>query len=349
MYTKLRRNNAVGLESAGRRPVVFGGSPTTLSAHLGPRRLPGVKRVTAVFGGPQETASEPRALPATEVVPTESLHGDSLTLYLREIGQVKLLTPKEEIVLAKRIKRGDKKAREQMITANLRLVVKIAREYQGLGLPLLDLINEGNIGLMKGVQRFDPGKGAKLSSYASWWIKQAMRRALSNQSKTIRLPVHVVDKMAHIRKAEVKLRETFDREPTDEEVAHDIGLDAGRVRRYRDASRAPVSLDSPIGHEDSTPISEVVADANAAAPFDQIIQDNDGELVQEVLATLDARESRILALRFGLDDRKPKTLEEVAARFGVTRERIRQIQEQALRKMRVKIEERDHQSAALAE
>ncbi|HEX7618273.1 MAG TPA: sigma-70 family RNA polymerase sigma factor [Verrucomicrobiae bacterium] len=155
--------------------------------------------------------------------------------------------------------------------------------------------------------------------------------------------------MAHIRKAEVKLRETFDREPTDEEVAHDIGLDAGRVRRYREASRAPVSLDSPIGHEDSTPISEVVADANAAAPFDQIIQDNDGELVQEVLATLDARESRILALRFGLDDRKPKTLEEVAARFGVTRERIRQIQEQALRKMRVKIEERDHQSAALAE
>jgi RNA polymerase primary sigma factor len=308
-----------------------------------------VKHAAAVFSGPPETASEPRALPATEVVPTESLHGDSLMLYLREIGQVKLLTPREEIALAKRIKRGDKKAREQMITANLRLVVKIAREYQGLGLPLLDLINEGNIGLMKGVQRFEPGKGAKLSSYASWWIKQAIRRALSNQSKTIRLPVHVVDKLAHMRKAEVKLRETFDREPTDEEVAHDIGLDAGRVRRYREASRAPVSLDSPMGHEDSTPISEVVADANAAAPFDQIIQDNDGELVQEVLATLDARESRILALRFGLDDRKPKTLEEVAARFGVTRERIRQIQEQALRKMRVKIEERDHQSAALAE
>ncbi|HEX7618272.1 MAG TPA: sigma-70 family RNA polymerase sigma factor [Verrucomicrobiae bacterium] len=191
MNTKLKRNNAVGLESAGRRPVVFGGPPTTLSAHSAPRRLPGVKRAAAFFGGPPETASEPRALPATEVVPTESLHGDSLTLYLREIGRVKLLTPQEEIALAKRIKRGDKKARDQMITANLRLVVKIAREYQGLGLPLLDLINEGNIGLMKGVQRFDPGKGAKLSSYASWWIKQAIRRALSNQSKTIRLPVHV--------------------------------------------------------------------------------------------------------------------------------------------------------------
>lgn len=292
----------------------------------------------------------PETLPvANEVVPAEYLHSDSLTLYLREIGRVKLLTPAEEIALARRIRRGDKKARELMITANLRLVVKIARDYQGLGLPLLDLINEGNIGLMKGVQRFEPGKGAKLSSYASWWIKQAIRRALSNQSKTIRLPVHVVDKMAHIRKAEIKLRETFDREPTDEEVGEDIGLDAGRVRRYREASRAPVSLDSPVGHEDSTPISEVVADSNAAAPFDRIIGDNDNKLVQEVLATLDARESRILAMRFGLDDRKPKTLEEVAERFGVTRERIRQIQEQALQKMRVKIEERDHQSAAPAE
>jgi RNA polymerase primary sigma factor len=282
-----------------------------------------------------------RGVATTEDAPPEYSPSDTLTLYLREIGRVKLLTPQEEIALARRIKRGDKKAREQMITANLRLVVKIAREYQGLGLPLLDLINEGNIGLMKGVQRFEPGKGAKLSSYASWWIKQAIRRALSNQSKTIRLPVHVVDKMTHIRRAEVKLRETLDREPTDEEVADDIGLDAGRVRRYREASRAPVSLDSPIGHEDATPISDVVADANAAAPFDQIIQDNDGELVQEVLATLDARESKILAMRFGLDDRKPKTLEEVAARFGLTRERIRQIQEQALRKMRVKIEDRE--------
>ena len=293
---------------------------------------------------PATSAAQPpleKPSAATEDVLTEPLPSDTLTLYLREIGRVKLLTPQEEIALAKRIKRGDKKAREQMITANLRLVVKIAREYQGLGLPLLDLINEGNIGLMKGVQRFEPGKGAKLSSYASWWIKQAIRRALSNQSKTIRLPVHVVDKMTHIRRAEVKLREVLDREPTDEEVADDIGLDAGRVRRYREASRAPVSLDSPIGHEDATPIAEFVADANAAAPFDQIIQDNDSELVQEVLATLDARESKILVMRFGLDDRKPKTLEEVAARFGVTRERVRQIQEQALRKMRVKIEDRE--------
>jgi RNA polymerase primary sigma factor len=264
------------------------------------------------------------------------------------IGQVKLLTPPEEITLAKRIRRGDKKAREQMITANLRLVVKIARDYEGLGLPLLDLINEGNIGLMKGVERFDPSKGAKLSTYASLWIKQAIRRALSNQSKTIRLPVHVFDKMTHIRRAEVKLRETLDREPTDEEVADNLGLNTRRIRQYREASRAPVSLDSPISEDNSTSISDHVADASAAAPFDEIVKHNDNELMREVLATLDARESRILSMRFGLDNGRPKTLEEVGERLGVTRERIRQIQEQALQKMRVKIENRDHSPALIA-
>lgn len=276
-----------------------------------------------------------------EVTATESLHGDAFLLYLREIGQVKLLTPQEEIVLARRIKRGDKDARDQMIKANLRLVVKIARDYEGMGLPLLDLINEGNIGLMKGVKRFDPDKGAKLSTYASWWIKQAIKRALANQSKTIRLPVHVVDKLAHIRRAEATLHKAFDREPTDEEVADHLGLDARRVRQYRDASRAPVSLDSPIGDDNSTAIAEIVADPSAAAPFERLVSDTDHALVREVLATLDARESRILAMRFGLDDGKPKTLEEVGELVGVTRERIRQIQEQALQKMRVQFEKRD--------
>ncbi|MEI6193198.1 MAG: sigma-70 family RNA polymerase sigma factor [Verrucomicrobiota bacterium] len=292
----------------------------------------------ARLASPVETSLSPAA---AEFVPAESLRGDTLQLYLREIGQVKLLTPPEEIALARRVQRGDKKAREHMITANLRLVVKIARGYEGLGLPLLDLINEGNIGLMKGVQRFKLGKGAKFSTYASLWIKQAIRRALSNTSKTIRLPVHVVDRLTHMRRAEVKLREILDREPTDDEVADELGIDARRVRRYRDASRVPVSLDSPVSDDDATSISEHVADANAAAPFAAIVQHNDRELVKEVLATLDARESRILAMRFGLDNGRPKTLEEVGARLGVTRERIRQIQEQALQKMRVKIENRD--------
>ena len=327
MKTTLERNRLIcrtGLRLARLQLVP---SPRSKRLHA-PARL----------ASPVETSLSPAA---AEFVPAESLRGDTLQLYLREIGQVKLLTPPEEIALARRVQRGDKKAREHMITANLRLVVKIARGYEGLGLPLLDLINEGNIGLMKGVQRFKLGKGAKFSTYASLWIKQAIRRALSNTSKTIRLPVHVVDRLTHMRRAEVKLREILDREPTDDEVADELGMDARRVRRYRDASRAPVSLDSPVSDDDATSISEHVADANAAAPFAAIVQHNDHELVKAVLATLDARESRILAMRFGLDNGRPKTLEEVGARLGVTRERIRQIQEQALQKMRVKIENRD--------
>jgi len=285
-------------------------------------------------------SASPNIAPLEPISP-ESLRGDTLQLYLREIGQVKLITPKEEIVLAKRIRKGDKRAREQMITANLRLVVKIARNYEGLGLPLLDLINEGNIGLMKGVERFNPRKGAKLSTYASWWIKQSITRALTNQSKTIRLPVHVVDKMAHIRKTEVKLREAFDRDPTDQEVADHLGLNPRRIQEYRDASRAHVSLDAPVGTDEPKQISEVVADPNAAAPFDRLVRKNDTELVQAGLATLTPRENKILAMRFGLDDGRPKTLEEIGDRLGVTRERIRQIQEEALKKMRVKIAEHE--------
>jgi len=294
-----------------------------------------------------KTALKRSATPA-EVVPAEAAHGDTLQLYLREIGRVKLLTPKEEIAFARRIRKGDRRAREKMITANLRLVVKIARDYEGLGLPLLDLINEGNIGLMKGVERFNPRKGAKLSSYAAWWIKQCIMRALANQSKTIRLPVHVVDKVAHIRKAEMKLREAFDREPTDEEVADHLGLKPRRIQQYRDASRAPISLDAPIGRDEPQRISEVVADPNAAAPFDRLVHENDTQLVQQVLATLTPRENKILAMRFGLDDGKAKTLEEIGARLGVTRERIRQIQEEALQKMRVKISEHETPSVETA-
>ena len=298
---------------------------------------PALRREMPVAPAPTVVDNSAPPIPATE-----HAHGDTLQLYLREIGQIKLLTPAEEITLAKRIRRGDSKAREQMIKANLRLVVKIARDYEGLGLPLLDLVNEGNIGLMKGVERFDPSKGAKLSTYASWWIKQAIKRALANQSKTIRLPVHVVDKVADMRRAEVKLREALDRDPTDEEIAEELKMSPRRVRMYRQASRAPVSLDAPLGNEDdSAHVAEVVADPNAVAPFERLASANDHALVREVLATLSERESRILALRFGLDDGKPKTLEEVGEHFDVTRERIRQIQEEALQKLRERMEERD--------
>src|ERR1041385_1484488 len=323
-------------------------------AKPGLRRLtPRLPRQPRLYSAPKTVSLKPtravvasveRETPAEAPAPRESAQGNMLQLYLREIGQVKLLTPEEEIVLAKRIKKGDKHAREHMIKANLRLVVKIARDYENLGLPLLDLINEGNIGLMKGVERFDPKKGAKLSTYASWWIKQAIKRALANQSKTIRLPVHVVDKMAHIRRTETKLRETLDRDPTDEEIASDLSLSPRRVREYREASRAPISLDAPLGDDEPNPVSEVVADVGAAAPFDHLVKESDTQLVREVLATLPEREREILSLRFGLDDDTPHTLEEIGVEFRLTRERIRQIEEEALTKLRTKMGKRDRLS-----
>jgi len=283
----------------------------------------------------------PVADDATVISPADAYRPDALHLYLREIGRVKLLTPAEELALARRIKRGDKAAREHMIKANLRLVVKIARDYEGLGVPLLDLINEGNLGLMKGVEKFDPDKGAKLSTYAAWWIKQNIRLALANQSKTIRLPVHVVDRLAHLRRAEVKLRETLGHDPSEEELAHELNLDARRVRRYRQASQAPLSLDAPISDDDSNRVSETVADPNAAQPFDRLVRETDTELVREVLATLSPREGAILSLRFGLEDGNPRSLEEIGEYFDLTRERIRQIQELALKKLRDRMAQRD--------
>jgi RNA polymerase primary sigma factor len=268
-----------------------------------------------------------------------SYDGDTaIKLYLREIGQVKLLTPQEEIELAARIKKGDKKARELMIKANLRLVVKIAHDYEGLGLPLLDLINEGNIGLMKAVERFDPAKGGKLSTYGSWWIKQSIKRALANQSKTIRLPVHLVDKISKMRRTAMRLQEVFGREPTDEELGEELGISASRVAQLRTAAIRPASLDAPIGDDDSNNFAEVVQDENADTPYEQLEEKTVTRMLQEMVKTLDEREATILRYRFGLDGGSEKTLEEVGQKFGVTRERVRQIQNIALAKLRKMIE-----------
>jgi RNA polymerase primary sigma factor len=271
----------------------------------------------------------------------ESLAADPIRLYMREIGEVALLTLEEETKLAKRIKRGDAAAREHMIKANLRLVVKIARDYENYGLPLLDLISEGNIGLMKAVERFDPEKGAKLSTYAAWWIKQAIKRALADQGKTIRLPVHVVDKLFHIRKTEAKLVELLGREPTDSEIAEETELRPDQVRDYRKASIAPTSLDAKLGDDDTNRVADIVADPNAEAPYQQAISESDNEILSEVIRTLSPREQTILKLRFGLNGDDERTLEEVGEQFGVTRERIRQIQDEALRKLRKRIQQRD--------
>lgn len=262
----------------------------------------------------------------------------AIKLYLREIGQVKLLTPQEEIELAARIKRGDKKAREDMIKANLRLVVKIAHDYEGLGLPLLDLINEGNIGLMKAVERFDPAKGGKLSTYGSWWIKQSIKRALANQSKTIRLPVHLVDKISKMRRTAMRLQEEFGREPTDDELGEELGITASRVSQLRTAAIRPASLDAPIGDDESNNFAEVVQDENAFSPYEELEDKTVTRMLQEMIKTLDPREATILRYRFGLDGGPEKTLEEVGQKFGVTRERVRQIQNIALSKLRKMIE-----------
>ena len=304
----------------------------------------GRNRASSLKEGRAPNGAFEQPLPAAPAEPRSREPGSSgaLELYLREVGQVKLLTPGEEIVLARRVRKGDEMAREHMIRANLRLVVKIARDYEGLGLPLLDLINEGNIGLMKGVERFDPAKGAKLSTYASWWIKQSIKRALANQSKTIRLPVHVVDTVAQIRRAEVRLREVLDREPTDEEVATELDLDPRRLRQYREAAKAPVSLETPLGTDDDAErVSEVVADANAAPPFERALKESDTAMLKEVFSTLSPRERTILTMRYGLGDDTPRTLEEIGGEFGVTRERIRQIQNEALKKLRAKVRRKE--------
>jgi len=264
--------------------------------------------------------------------------GDSHQLYMREVGETPLLTREEEIKLAARVRRGDKRAREQMIKANLRLVVKIAHDYSNLGLPLPDLINEGNIGLMKAVERFDPAKGGKLSTYGSWWIKQSIKRALANQSKTIRLPVHLVDKISKMRRTSMRLQEELGREPTDEELGEELGISASRVAQMRMAAIRPASLDAPIGDEDSNNFAEVVQDENADTPYQHLEDKTVTKMLREMVKTLDNREATILRARFGLDGGPQKTLEEVGLKFGVTRERVRQIQNIALKKLRKMIE-----------
>ncbi len=265
-----------------------------------------------------------------------TLKGESgIEIYLSEIGQVPLLTPQEETKLARRIRRGDEEARQHMIKANLRLVVRIAKDYSGMGLPLLDLINEGNIGLMKAVERFNPKKGAKFSTYGAWWIKQSIRRALSNQSRTVRLPVHVADRVSKLHRANFALREELGREPTDSELAADLDMSVAKLNQLRTASMIPLSLDGSVNRndEDSAELGELIRDERAATPDELLSSKMLPQEIQELMTELDPRETEIIVKRFGLDGRPPRTLEQVSKTFKVSRERIRQIQELALKKM----------------
>lgn len=265
----------------------------------------------------------------------------AIKIYLREIGQTPLLTPEEEVELAGRIQQGDEEAKQTMIRANLRLVVKIAHDYARFGLPLLDLISEGNIGLMKAVERFDPQKGGKLSTYGAWWIKQSIKRALANQSKTIRLPAHLVDKIARMRRVEHSLSEKLGRDPTSRETAEEMGVDPSVIAHWQTVALRPTSLDAPIGDSDSSEFWEIIGDENAKSPFDSL---NDRQLKEEVgdmLELLDDREREILIHRFGLRGAPVETLEAVGKRFNITRERVRQIQNSAVRKLRDMLYEQD--------
>jgi len=259
----------------------------------------------------------------------------NLQLYLNEIRQTPLLTVQDEIRLAARIKRGDKAARDHMIKANLRLVVKIAYDYNQMGLPLMDLISEGNLGLIKAVERFDPAKGGKLSTYAAWWIKQSMKRALANQSKTIRLPVHLVDKISRMRKMITKLTEELGREPENEEIAAELQIPTAKVALLKTVSVRPASLDAPVGEDnDSATLGDLVGDDNALSPHDGLGDKGLREDLSAMVNSLDPREASIIKLRFGLEGEKELTLEEVGKRFKVTRERIRQLEYLALAKIR---------------
>ncbi len=273
----------------------------------------------------------------------------SLKFYLREISRTPLLTIEEEIELAERIKMGDQAARDHMIRANLRLVVKIAGDYSGYGVSMSDLISEGNIGLMKAVERFDPEKGGKLSTYGAWWIKQSIKRALANQSKTIRLPVHMVDKIARMRRIASLLTEALGREPTDDELATELGLPRQKVAMLKQAALRPTSLDAPVNEGEATEHGDIIGDEAASNPLDILTDKNLHDEIDGLLSILDERERRIIDGRFGLNGIKPMLLEDVGREFGVSRERIRQLQNSALAKMRQALLKKDKPAPKLRE
>lgn len=267
----------------------------------------------------------------------------AIKLYMEEIGKISLLTREEEVVLAGLIKKGDEEARSRMIKSNLRLVVKIAHDYNNFGLPLLDLISEGNIGLIKAVERFDPNKGGKLSTYAAWWIKQSIKRALANQSKTIRLPTHLVDKISRMRKVSLLLAEELGRDPTDEELALEMEMTIAKLVQLKSVSLRPTSLDAPIGDDEGTRFGELVGDETAVNPFEKLRSKSLNKDIINMVDQLKGRQAEIIRLRFGLAGDKPKTLEEVGEIFGITRERVRQLQNTALSKIRKSMVSKDKQ------
>jgi RNA polymerase primary sigma factor len=269
-----------------------------------------------------------------EVEEPREVSTDALQLFLKDIGKVDLLTAAQEVELAKRIERGDHGAKQEMVEANLRLVVSIAKKYRNQGLPFLDLIQEGTIGLVRAAEKFDYRKGFKFSTYATWWIRQAVARALADKARTIRMPVHVVEKLNKIVRSERKLRAELGREPTAGEIGLDLDLTADEVEHIRRSAQTPVSLEKPVGDEDESEFGHFITDENLPLPDEEAEITLRKETLRKILGTLSSRERQVLELRYGLDGQHPRTLDEVGRTFNVTRERIRQIENQSLKKLR---------------
>ena len=259
---------------------------------------------------------------------------DPVKVYLKEIGRVPLLTPEEEIELAERILQGDERAKQRLAEANLRLVVSIAKRYVGRGMQVLDLIQEGNLGLIKAVEKFDHTKGFKFSTYATWWIRQAITRAIADQARTIRIPVHMVETINKVKKVSSQLLHRNGHEPTPEEISAELDMPVDKVREIMRVAQEPVSLETPIGEEEDSHLGDFIPDEDAPVPAEAASHTLLKEQLSGVLKTLTPREEKVLRLRFGLEDGRPRTLEEVGKEFNVTRERIRQIEAKALRKLR---------------
>ncbi len=281
---------------------------------------------------PEEIAPNPIAAAAADSQPEATL--DSLRLYLRSIGQVGLLNAQQEVELAKRIERGDMEAKRQMVEANLRLVVSISKSYLGRGLSFLDLIQEGSLGLIRAVEKFDYRRGYKFSTYATWWIRQAVTRAVADKSRSIRIPVHMVEKLNRVHFVERQLVQDLGREPEAQEIADELGWTIGEVRNVWRVSQTPISLEKPVGDGEETELVDLVRDENAMEPFDEASMNLRSEGVKKVLNSLPEREREVLVMRYGLNGFNPKTLEECGEAFGVTRERVRQIETSTLRKIK---------------
>src|SRR3954447_20353484 len=285
-------------------------------------------QVEIVAAPEREEKDEPAQAEAREI------STDSLQLFLKDIGKVDLLTAAQEVELAKRIERGDHAAKQEMVEANLRLVVSIAKRYRNQGLPFLDLIQEGTIGLVRAAEKFDHRKGFKFSTYATWWIRQAVARALADKARTIRMPVHVVEKLNKIVRSERNLRAELGREPTSIEVAADLDLTVDEVENIRRSSQVPVSLEKPVGDDEESEFGHFLTDVNELLPEEYVEETLRKDTLKRILEMLSQRERRVLELRYGLNGERPRTLDEVGRTFNVTRERIRQIENQTLKKLR---------------